>query len=47
VDERALIGLKFAAALPTALARATVAERLGDHHGAGLVLSEPRVHLSS
>ncbi|GIF65220.1 ATP-dependent helicase [Asanoa ishikariensis] len=41
VDERALAGLKFAAALPPALAVATLAARLGDQEGAAAVLLEP------
>ena len=47
VDERAVSGLKFSAALPPALARATVAERLGDEHTAAKVRAEPRALVSS
>lgn len=47
VDERALSGLKFSAALPAALARATVAERLGDERVAAQVRAEPRTLVSS
>ena len=46
VDERAVSGLKFSAALPPALARATVAERLGDEHTAAKVRAEPRIPVS-
>jgi ATP-dependent Lhr-like helicase len=41
-DARAITGLKFSAALPMELARATVAERLGDPSGALAVMAEPR-----
>ncbi|MEU8799807.1 DEAD/DEAH box helicase [Spirillospora sp. NPDC048819] len=41
VDERALHGLKFSAALPRHLAEATLAARLADPHHAALVLGEP------
>ncbi len=41
-DARAVTGLKFSAALPAELARATVGERLGDRSAAAQVLSEPR-----
>ncbi|HEY9476276.1 MAG TPA: helicase-related protein, partial [Mycobacteriales bacterium] len=41
VDERALTGLKFSAALPPRLAEATLARRLADLDGAATVLSEP------
>ncbi|WP_219414039.1 DEAD/DEAH box helicase [Pseudonocardia nigra] len=42
VDARAVAGLKFSAALPDQLARATVGQRLGDSDGARTVLGEPR-----
>jgi ATP-dependent Lhr-like helicase len=42
VDDRAVAGLKFSAALPAELARATVGERLGDHGHARTVMTEPR-----
>lgn len=42
VDDRATAGLKFSAALPVDLARATVGERLGDPDGGRTVLGEPR-----
>jgi ATP-dependent Lhr-like helicase len=41
VDERALHGLKFSAALPPRLAEATLAARLADLEGAATVLKEP------
>ncbi|MFC3407727.1 hypothetical protein ACFSUJ_21040 [Streptomyces lusitanus] len=41
VDPHAVRGLKFAEALPTRLAEATLAARLGDSVGAQAVLSEP------
>jgi hypothetical protein len=41
VDERALAGLKFSAALPERLATATLAARLADLDSAALVLAEP------
>ena len=41
VDERALTGLKFAAALPGRLATATLAARLSDLDAATAVLHEP------
>lgn len=41
VDERALQGLKFSAALPPALAAATLGARLADLDGARSVLAEP------
>ncbi|MFC8847190.1 MULTISPECIES: DEAD/DEAH box helicase [unclassified Micromonospora] len=41
VDEKALAGLKFAAALPERLAVATLAARLADSGGAAAVLAEP------
>ncbi|MEU8338726.1 DEAD/DEAH box helicase [Micromonospora tulbaghiae] len=41
VDERALAGLKFNAALPTRLAAATLAARLADLDRAAAVLDEP------
>jgi len=40
VNDRALIGLKFAAALPERLAKATLAARLADLPGAAAVLEE-------
>lgn len=43
VDERAVLGLKFSAALPPALAEATMAKRLGDEAAAQEVLGEGRV----
>lgn len=43
VDESALRGLKFSAALPAALATATIARRLGDAGSATNVLREDRV----
>jgi len=42
VDDRAVAGLKFSAALPVELARATVGERLGDPGSARTVMTEPR-----
>jgi ATP-dependent Lhr-like helicase len=42
VDERAVRGLKFSAALPLRLAVATVAARLADFDGARAVLAEPK-----
>ncbi|MDK1476408.1 DEAD/DEAH box helicase [Streptomyces sp. 549] len=45
VDERAVRGLKFSAALPLRLAVATVAARLADFDGARAALTEPtRLH---
>ncbi|MBW5480344.1 DEAD/DEAH box helicase [Streptomyces bambusae] len=41
VDQRAVHGLKFAAALPTRLATATLAARLADFEGARETLAEP------
>ncbi|MFE0733418.1 DEAD/DEAH box helicase [Streptomyces sp. NPDC058855] len=41
VDQRAVAGLKFSAALPMRLATATVAARLADFEGARAVLAEP------
>ncbi|MFK0220166.1 DEAD/DEAH box helicase [Streptomyces vinaceus] len=41
VDQRAVHGLKFAAALPPRLATATVAARLADFDGARAALAEP------
>jgi ATP-dependent Lhr-like helicase len=41
VDQNALNGLKFSAALPQRLATATLAARLADLHGATTVLQEP------
>jgi ATP-dependent helicase Lhr and Lhr-like helicase len=41
VDERAVRGLKFSAALPVRLAMATVAARLADFDGARAALAEP------
>jgi ATP-dependent Lhr-like helicase len=41
VDEKALAGLKFSAALPRELAAATLAARLADFEHAALVLAEP------
>jgi ATP-dependent Lhr-like helicase len=41
VDEKALAGLKFSAALPQRLAMATLAARLADVAGASAVLAEP------
>lgn len=41
VNAHAVNGLKFSAALPPALAQATVEERLADAQGAGLVIDEP------
>ena len=43
VDSRAVVGLKFSAALPPALAEATVAGRVGDTKGAQRALDESRV----
>ncbi len=43
VDSRAVLGLKFSAALPPALAEATVAGRVGDAKGARRALDEARV----
>lgn len=43
VDNSALRGLKFSAALPEAMARGTVAGRLGDKAGSAAVLREDRV----
>ncbi|AOS64976.1 hypothetical protein [Actinoalloteichus hymeniacidonis] len=43
MDEQALTGLKFSAALPPELAAATVAERLVDAEGCAAVLAQPRV----
>ncbi|MBP2334561.1 ATP-dependent Lhr-like helicase [Saccharothrix coeruleofusca] len=45
VNDSAVAGLKFAAALPEPLARATVAERLVDHDGVRHVLTEQRRHV--
>ncbi|GDY33050.1 DEAD/DEAH box helicase [Gandjariella thermophila] len=42
INEKALAGLKFSAALPEDLARETVAARLADTTGAATVLDEPR-----
>ncbi|MDB1088740.1 DEAD/DEAH box helicase [Streptomyces sp. ACA25] len=42
VDERAVRGLKFSAALPLRLAMATVAARLADFDGARAALAEPK-----
>ncbi|MGI5366782.1 DEAD/DEAH box helicase [Streptomyces iakyrus] len=42
VDQRAVRGLKFAAALPQRLAVATLSARLADFDGAGAVLAEPK-----
>jgi ATP-dependent Lhr-like helicase len=47
VDEHAVSGLKFSAALPPALARLTVAERLGDGDGAAEVRAEERLLVHS
>jgi ATP-dependent helicase Lhr and Lhr-like helicase len=47
VDERALHGLKFSAALPPRLAEATLAARLADLEGAATVLHEPARFSSS
>jgi ATP-dependent helicase Lhr and Lhr-like helicase len=41
IDEKALAGLKFSAALPRKLATATLAARLADFEHAALVLTEP------
>lgn len=41
VNEKALAGLKFSAALPPRLAEATLAARLGDLPHAAAVLREP------
>ena len=41
VSEKALVGLKFSAALPKRLARATLAARLADLDGAARVLANP------
>jgi ATP-dependent Lhr-like helicase len=46
VTDEGLRGLKFATALPTALAAQTLGERLADPHGASAVLGEPRDHPS-
>ena len=43
VDHSALRGLKFSAALPEAMARETIAGRLGDKAGSAAVLREDRV----
>ncbi|MFC8033485.1 DEAD/DEAH box helicase [Streptomyces griseoincarnatus] len=42
VDQRAVRGLKFSAALPRRLAVATLSARLADFDGAGAVLAEPK-----
>ena len=42
VDQRAVRGLKFSAALPQRLAVATLSARLADCDGAGAVLAEPK-----
>jgi ATP-dependent helicase Lhr and Lhr-like helicase len=42
VDDKAIDGLKFSAALPRHLAEATLAQRLADLDGARLVLAEPQ-----
>jgi ATP-dependent helicase Lhr and Lhr-like helicase len=42
VDDKALDGLKFSAALPRHLAEATLAQHLADLHGARRVLAEPQ-----
>jgi ATP-dependent Lhr-like helicase len=42
VDQRAVRGLKFSAALPQRLAVATLSARLADFDGAGAVLAEPK-----
>ncbi|MGH3275957.1 MAG: DEAD/DEAH box helicase [Streptosporangiaceae bacterium] len=42
VDEKALEGLKFSAALPRHLAEATLAARLADVEGARIALAEPQ-----
>ncbi|MFD7433343.1 DEAD/DEAH box helicase [Streptomyces sp. NPDC059861] len=42
VDQRAVRGLKFSAALPPRLAVATLSARLADFDGAGAVLAEPK-----
>jgi ATP-dependent helicase Lhr and Lhr-like helicase len=42
VDDKAIDGLKFSAALPRHLAEATLAQRLADLNGARLVLAEPQ-----
>ncbi|WP_216212773.1 hypothetical protein [Amycolatopsis aidingensis] len=42
VNDQAISGLKFSAALPAELARDTVAARLADHEHAGQVATEPR-----
>ncbi|MFE5215120.1 MULTISPECIES: DEAD/DEAH box helicase [unclassified Streptomyces] len=42
VDQRAVRGLKFSAALPHRLAVATLSARLADFDGAGAVLAEPK-----
>ncbi len=47
VNDHALRGLKFSAALPTELARSTVEERLADRDGASRVLLEPTVRTVS
>ncbi|MEU1730875.1 hypothetical protein [Streptosporangium sp. NPDC020145] len=41
MDDKALHGLKFSAALPERLAVATLATRLADLDGAAAVLGEP------
>jgi ATP-dependent Lhr-like helicase len=46
VTDEAVRGLKFATALPTALAAQTLGERLADPQGASAVLGEPRHHLT-
>lgn len=42
VNDHAVAGLKFSAALPPEMARSTVATRLGDEEGAAAVLAQPR-----
>jgi ATP-dependent Lhr-like helicase len=46
ITEEALVGLKFATALPTDLAAQTLGERVADRQGASAVLGEPQYHLT-
>jgi ATP-dependent Lhr-like helicase len=47
VDDRAVHGLKFSAALPRHMAEATLAARLADLDHAALALTEPHRFLRS
>lgn len=47
VNDAALSGLKFSAAIPDDLARRTLAARLADHAGATNTLAEDRIVLHS